>query len=335
MSGAAVSVAIPTRDGGELFERTLSALARQTVAHELLVCDSGSRDRTRERAHAAGARVLEIPPEDFSHGATRNLLIAQAQGAHVALLSQDAEPESERWLAELLSGFALADDVAIAYGPYTPRPGAALAVRLELEGWFASLSPDGAPVVERLAPGERALAPAELIGRRGFFTDANACIAREAWQAVPIPDVPIAEDRALAIAMLRAGRAKAYVPAASVLHSHSYGALAQVRRSFDEWRGLLEVYGWREPASPVRAAGRLRGALGGARRHLAAEGLPAPRRAHALAAVAGHHMLSLAGAQLGSRADRLPEALSRRLSLEGRPGFSPWRGAQAPAIDPT
>jgi hypothetical protein len=46
-------------------------------------------------------------------------------------------------------------------------------------------------------------------------------------------------------------------------------------------------------------------------------------------------MLSLAGAQLGSRADRLPEALSRKLSLEGRPGFTPWNAAQTHAIRST
>ena len=53
-----VTVAIPVRDGGELLQRTLRALAGQTVAHELLVCDSGSRDlRRREEderdCHAA------------------------------------------------------------------------------------------------------------------------------------------------------------------------------------------------------------------------------------------------------------------------------------------
>ena len=42
-------------------------------------------------------------------------------------------------------------------------------------------------------------------------------------------------------------------------------ALEELRRCFDEWRGLLEVYGWREPASPMqlhppaaRRAGRAR-----------------------------------------------------------------------------
>ncbi len=103
------TVAIPTRDGGELLERTLSALARQTVEHELLVCDSGSTDGSVQLAREHGARVLEISPSQFSHGGTRNLLMREASGARVAFLTQDAEPANERWLERLLGGFELAD----------------------------------------------------------------------------------------------------------------------------------------------------------------------------------------------------------------------------------
>jgi rhamnosyltransferase len=327
---AGVTVAIPVRDGGELFERTLAALARQSVEHELLVCDSGSRDGSPAAARAHGARVLEIAPEEFDHGATRNLLMRAARGARVALLSQDAEPASEHWLARLLAGFELAEDVTLVYGPYLPRADAAPAVRLELEGWFASLSPDGRPRVERLRPGEPSPAPRELLGRRGFFTDANACVARAAWSRVPFREVPYAEDRVLALDMLRAGYAKAYVPDAAVWHSHDYTAAQELRRCFDEWRGLREVYGWREPASPLRLARQLRGELGRARRELARSGVPAQERRATLAAVARHHVVRRAGALLGSRADRLPAGARRRLSLEGRDGFRPLHPEEQP-----
>ncbi len=318
-----VTVAIPVRDGGELFARTLAALARQTVMHELIVCDSGSRDGSDTRAREYGARVIEIPSGEFSHGGTRNLLLSEAAGEHVALLTQDAEPADERWLERLLEGFSAARDVGIVYGPYIPRPDAAPAVRWELERWFSSLSPDGAPRVERLRAEERALSVLELLGARGFFTDANACVSRAAWSVAPFRDVPYAEDRVLAIDMLRAGYAKAFVPAAAVVHSHDYTAGEQLRRSFDEWRGLREVYGWREPASPMRVAGQLRGALGQARRAALREGMSPARRRATLATVGRHQVVRLAGALLGSRADRLPPAVRRRLSLEGRAGFAP------------
>ena len=318
---SAVTVAIPVRNGGTLLERTLKALARQSVEHELLVCDSGSSDGSADLARAHGARVLEIAPEQFSHGGTRNLLVREATGAHVALLTQDAEPADERWLESLLAGFDLAADVGIAYGPYRPRPDAATQVRIELERWFDSLSPDGTPQVERLRPDERALPALELIGRRGFFTDANACMSREAWERVPFREVPYAEDRVLAIDMLRAGYAKAFVPRAAVLHSHDYTTMQELRRCFDEWRGLREVYGWREPAGPGHLLRQLRGQLGQARRELAPTGIATT--ATTFATVSRHHVARLVGAVLGSRADLLPPAARRRLSLERRAGFLP------------
>jgi rhamnosyltransferase len=317
-----VTVAIPVRDGGEALARTLAALARQSVDHELLVCDSGSRDRSRELARAHGARVLEIAPERFNHGAARNLLVREAAGRHVALLSQDAEPLHERWLEQLLAAFALADDVAIAYGPYRARPEASLAVRLELERWFRSLAPDGSPQIERLGEHERNSPALELLGPRGFFTDANSCVAREAWERVPFREVSYAEDRALAIDMLRAGYAKAYIPAAAVLHSHELSAVAQVRRAFDEWRALREVYGWREPATPAHLASRLRGELAYASRELARAGVAPARRIAPLAGVGLHHSLRLTGALLGSRGARMPRWARAVLSLERRANFA-------------
>jgi GT2 family glycosyltransferase len=316
-----VTVAIPVRDGGELLARTLAALAAQTVAHELLVCDSGSRDGSPALARAHGARVLEIEPGAFSHGGTRNLLMREAAGAHVALLTQDAEPVERDWLERMLAGFELARDVGIAYGPYRPRPQASVAVRVELERWFASLAPDGEPSLERLAPAERTLPAVALVGRRGFFTDANACVARAAWERAPFREVAYAEDRVLALDMLRAGYAKAFLPHAAVWHSHDYTTLAQLRRSFDEWRGLREVYGWRESADPRSLARGLRGELGATRRDPLLAALPPRRRLATLAAVSRHHVARLAGAVLGSRADRLPPRARRALSLERRAGF--------------
>jgi glycosyltransferase involved in cell wall biosynthesis len=319
-----VTVAIPVRDGGALLARTLDALATQTVGHELLVCDSHSSDGSPELARAHGGRVLEIAPARFSHGGTRNLLMNEARGAHVALLTQDAEPADDRWLERLLGGFELAADVGLVCGPYLPRPDAPPAVRLELERWFTSLAPAGAPRVDRLTEPERATLPAAaLIGARGFYTDANACIARAAWLRAPYREVPYAEDRVLAIDMLRAGFARAYVPDAAVLHSHAYTPTEELRRCFDEWRGLREVYGWREPASPLHLARRLRGELGWARRELDRQGASASTRRATLAAVTRHHVVRLAGALLGSRAERLPAGTRRRLSLEGRASFEP------------
>ncbi len=320
-----VTVAIPVRDGAATLEGVLAAVRAQRVERvdgevEVLVCDSGSRDGSREIAAHHGARVLAIPSARFAHGPTRNLLMAEAGGEYVALLTQDAEPADELWLARLLSAFELAPDVGLAFGPYAPRPGAAPHTARELSRWFASLAPDGAPRVDRLLASERSAGPLELFGRRTFFTDANACVRRAAWERIPFRDLDYAEDQALALDMLRGGYAKVFVPDAPVLHSHDYTSLQQFRRAFDEWRGLAEVYGWREPVDPVRLLAALRGELGADWRELSASGAAGPARAATWAAGVRASVVRRAGAVLGSRADALAPGLAAWCSLERRSG---------------
>ena len=83
----------------------------------------------------------QIDPATFGHGRTRNLLMREARGAHVALLTQDAEPVDGRWLERLLEGFSLAEDVAIVYGPYRPRPNVAFAVHVETAATHITMNP--------------------------------------------------------------------------------------------------------------------------------------------------------------------------------------------------
>jgi rhamnosyltransferase len=300
-----VTVAIPVRDGGPLLDEVLSAVRAQEVDAEveLLVADSGSRDHSVATARRHGAEVIEIAPGTFSHGRTRNELVRRSSGSHIAFLTQDATPAGERWLASLLDGFEQADDVALTYGPYRPRPDAPLPVRRELEEWFASMAPNGRACTVRLEQAERPIARRLIPQARLFFSDVNGCVARSAWDEVPFADVAYAEDRLLAADLLAAGYAKVFVPDAAVLHSHRYPPIAHLRRCFDEWRALREVSGYVEPLDV--------GAVVGAIRADRASGVG--RRASAV-----HHGTRAVGAFLGSRAERLPTGVRRRLSLEGR-----------------
>lgn len=308
-----VTVAIPVLNGGPLLGQTLAAVGRQAVDAqvELLVADSGSTDGSRELAERAGATIIDIPRGQFSHGATRNLLAQRAGGSHVAFLTQDATPADERWLARLLEGFELDERVGLVFGPYRARPGASLMVQRELDEWFGSFAPDGQPRLDRGGEGG---------DRAAFFTDANGCVAREAWEQVPFRPVSYAEDQMLARDLMSAGWAKTYHPAAAVIHSHDYSPAQLLRRSFDESRALREVRGHRAHGGPRRSAlvvqRHVRDDLALARRQGTSRVALAPRSL-------AHHGARTLGELLGSRADRLPERARRALSLEGRGGFDP------------
>ena len=312
----AVTVAIPTLNAGPSFARTLAAVRSQRLSGrdlELLICDSGSSDGTVSLARSYGAEVIEIPPEQFSHGGTRNLLMSRSRGDHVAFLTQDAVPAGTDWLSSLVAAFALAPGVGLAFGPYRPQAGARLSVVRELASWFDSFS-DGEPRIDALAPEVRDAPPSHFMGHLGFFTDANGCVARAAWHEVPFREIAYAEDHLLAQDMLRAGYAKVYVPEAAVIHSHEYSPVQWLRRSFDEARAVREVYGF-----ALGAGAAIRNVRGGvsrdrrwAREHGSGSG------PQGLGASLLHHGVRAAGTFLGGRAERLPPWVVARLSLERR-----------------
>jgi glycosyltransferase involved in cell wall biosynthesis len=307
-----VTVALPVLDGGRLLGEVLAAVqAQERVSGtvDVLVIDSGSTDGSVELARSHGARVVEIPRAEFSHGGTRNRLMELATGTHVAFLTQDSVPVGPGWLAALLGGFALADDVALVCGPYLPRAGDSAMVRRELEEYFAGFG--GA----RIDRGIHALGPAS------FYSSANGAVARRAWERVPFRPVPYAEDQALARDMLAAGMAKAYVPEAAVRHSHDLPPLDALRRYFDDFRGLREVHGHRESLNPRRMAGQVRREVAADRAYMRREGL-AVRTLPSLS----HHGAKTLGRSLGANADRLPAWLRRSLSHDARPGFDDAAG---------
>jgi rhamnosyltransferase len=266
--------------------------------------------------------VIEIAAREFGHGRTRNLLMERARGSHVAFLTQDALPADEQWLRRLLGGFSLAPDVGLTFGPYRPRADASPMVARELTDWFQSFSPTGEPRVDRRGEGERDLAARSMLGPRGFFTDANGCVERAAWQRAPFRDIAYAEDHVLAHDMLRAGFAKVFLPDAAVIHSHEYTDWGWLRRSFDEARALREIYGWREPLCTRIALLNLWGRVGADRRWMKGHSGPvtAAQSGRLLARSTRHHLARMTGAALGARADRLPPALVRQLSHERRTG---------------
>jgi glycosyltransferase involved in cell wall biosynthesis len=319
---ADVTVAVPVLNAGPLLDEVLAAVRAQRGVGgvEVLVCDSGSTDGSVAIARRHGAQVMEIAPGTFAHGPTRDALMRRASGDVVVFLTQDATPAGEGWLAALLSGFALADDVALVHGPYRARPHASPSVARELAQFFAALSPDGEPKVDRASPGT---AWRDVSARATFFTDANGAVARRAWERVPFPGVPYAEDRLLALRMLEAGFAKVYVPAAAVLHSHDYRPWDLFRRYFDEFRGLRETFGHVEPVDVRRMLGVLRRQVAADRAWVRASGANGRDIDVATLRSLRHFAIRAAGSQLGSRADRMPARLRRLCSLERRATFEP------------
>ena len=105
------SVVIPVKNGARHLGEVLAAVLAQEDGLDVLVIDSGSDDGSPDIARAAGVRVLEIAPEEFGHGRTRNLGAEHTEGELICFLTQDATPV-EGWLDAYREAFEASSESA-------------------------------------------------------------------------------------------------------------------------------------------------------------------------------------------------------------------------------
>lgn len=242
-----VSVIIPTKNPGQIFRRVLPAvLSQQTpFAYDVLVLDSGSTDGTLDYVRGCNdprVRLHEIPSSEFGHGKTRNLGVSLTQGDFIAVITHDACPATPHWLEQLVKPAESDPQVAGVFGRHIAYENANPFTRMELALHFSGFKPS--PLVWLDDP-ERYKRDVGYQQFLHFFSDNNALLRRTAWEAVAYPDVNFAEDQIWAKTIIEAGWKKAYAHDAAVYHSHDYGLLERMQRSFDESFAFLRLFGYK------------------------------------------------------------------------------------------
>ena len=268
----AVTVVVRAKDEERTIGRLLDILASQELAGEVqvIVVDSGSRDRTVAIACSRRVTVIEIPASDFTYGRALNVGAAAAEAPVIVALSAHAFPRDTGWLARLLAHFDDARVACVCGGLAGPdwRP---LDSALRVDHSIASVNPFWG--YSNGAGGFRTA----LWRRRAF------------WE-----EMPGSEDKDWAWHWLTAGYVFTVDPDLVVDHNHSRDPpIDCFRRARREWTGfgmfinveplgLLELASrwwrpepqrahWRSRCDPWRAA-LLVGEWAGRRRSGAAPG---------------------------------------------------------------
>lgn len=219
-----ISVIIPTLNAGMRLKELLPLLLKQdTKPSEIIIIDSSSEDNTVDIARQFYARTIVIPKEDFNHGRTRNLAAAEAVGDMFVFMTQDALPVSNTLLSNLVDPLHDAN-IAASYGRHIPRP-------------------DASPL-ERFArqfnyPDNKIIKGMEDIQKYGirtfFFSDACSAIRKDVFLKIGMfpENIRVNEDMLLAAKLIMNGYKIAYVPDASVMHSHSYSLFQLAKRYYN------------------------------------------------------------------------------------------------------
>lgn len=239
-----ISAIIPTLNGEATLPEFFAALAMQDLdVDEILVGDSASEDKTVEICLDNGARVIDIPRNEFDHGGTRTLLAQKAQGDVLVYFTQDAVLSAPDALRKLISPLLANKDVSCVYGRQLPLPGASLlAAHLRLFNY---------PEISE----KRSFPDREEYGLKTIFVSNSF----SAYKKGPLSGVGyfkngliFGEDTCTVGRLLMGGDSIYYASEATVYHSHNYTYNQEFNRSFDigvlhsseKW--LLETYGGAE-----------------------------------------------------------------------------------------
>jgi GT2 family glycosyltransferase len=224
-----VSVLIPTLNGGPLFRRVLESIrAQQGLGGlELVVVDSGSTDGTREAAAEYGARLVQIEPDAFGHGRTRNLAAEAATGDVLVMLVQDAVLLGPDTLRALVVELHSEPRIAAVSARQIPRSD------VDLYGAYSVWSHDRVIVPTHRAVARRkpsSLAPHELRAAASV-DDVCAVISPAAWRELRFADVQFAEDLDFGLRAVEQGWKVRLSRTAAVAHSHTRDAAYCFRRA--------------------------------------------------------------------------------------------------------
>ena len=288
-----VSIILLTKNGEKYIRSLLDGLYRQRKIEcaEVMVIDSGSTDGTLEISSAYPVTLVQIPPEEFGHGRTRNLGARLARGELLLYLPQDATPLGTDWLDALLLPFS-DPVVGGVYCRQVPRPDASA-----MEKFF--LLETYPPQYDIKTIGK----PEDVSLARCFFSTVGGVIRASLWRDHPFSEIVIiSEDQAWSKEIMLAGHAIVYQPAAELLHSHQYGIAGIFRRNFDSGFSIHQIFSGRTGISLLASLSRL-----------AREAVFVLRTGHAadICRFPFYECARHLGFWLGTHAEMLPKSLRR------------------------
>ncbi len=266
---AKVSVVIPTLNAGSELRAVLERLRSQRVLPklEIIAVDSGSTDGTLALCERHGVTVVPYPGGAFNHGVARNAGAAAAGGEFLVFMSQDVIPVGSDAVAGLVRALHSDPLLAAVSARQLPRSDADLFTCWQLWAYREKVLGYSSDTVVSVDPQQLATLTPEQRRRAAQVDNVFACVRRQAFDGLRFRPLAIAEDLDLGLRLLARGHRIGFMSSVAAVHSHNRPPAYHLRRSFMEWRAMVELvgfatrrwdsYGIGSTRSAVRAAGHL------------------------------------------------------------------------------
>ena len=220
-----ISVIIPTRNAENYIENLLNTLTTQTIKPiEIIIIDSESEDKTKQICEKYDlVKFVEIKKSEFDHGGTRNRAAKLAIGDVLVFMTQDAYPNSDKFIEELVKPLGN-DGIVASYGRQLARENSQ-----ELEKFARGFNYGDSEIIKSKDDIEK------LGVKTFFFTNVcSAFLTNEFWKAEGFPEKTIMnEDMIICSKLIFSDKKVIYAAKAEVIHSHQYTYIQQFKRNFD------------------------------------------------------------------------------------------------------
>ena len=217
------SVVIRAYNEEKYIGRLLEGIRQQTVKDvEVILVDSGSTDNTVSVAESFGARIVNIPPAEFTFGRSLNFGVQAATREFIVIASAHVYPVYPDWIERLLSPFE-DERVALTYGKQRGHDDSKYSEHQIFHQWY----PDESKPDQETA----------------FCNNANAAIRKNLWEKNQYDETLTGlEDLAWAKWAKEQGYKISYVAEAEVIHIHNETPRGVNNRYRREAMAMRKIY---------------------------------------------------------------------------------------------
>ena len=237
-----ISIIIPVKNGDTTIDKCIDGWLSQTLFYktEIIVIDSGSSDDTLSKLESRPVKIVEIPPNEFNHAATRNLGVSHAKGDFILFTVQDAWTKDNQLLERMHSHFVDPEVVGVCGQQVVPHEKG-----MNPHGWFRPLSEAGFRSVQIAEGAFDKLSPLEKYDACSW-DNVISMYRKKALEAIPFQKSDFAEDLMWAKDALQRGYKLVYDQRNKVFHYHHAVSDFVFKRTFIELYSIYNIFGYQK-----------------------------------------------------------------------------------------
>lgn len=236
-----ISIILPIKNAKPWIEKCLNGIIKQKYYDpcEIIVIDSGSLDGSLDIVQNYPVRLIQIDPNNFDHGLTRNLGVIESIGEYVIMTVQDAHAYDDNWIKKMLDVFEDPNVMAVCGKQIVPHD-----IDKNPIEWYRPQS-KGEIVKYKFTKEEfDSLSPQEKLNVCSW-DDVTAMYRRSALMEIPFQKTSYAEDAIWAKEAILKGYTIAYQPEAMVYHYHLENSDFTFKRTLTTFYFRYKQFGYK------------------------------------------------------------------------------------------